>query len=458
MGLSFHRFSSDAIPLDDTWEVIVVGGGPAGCAAAIAAAREGARTLLIEGTGALGGSGTSALVPSWCPFSDKEKIIYRGLAEEIFAASKEGIPHIAPSALDWVPIDAEKLKRVYDRKVEEAGVTVLFHTVLSAVEKCDERSVATLLISNKAGLTALRAGIYIDCTGDGDLAARAGAEFQKGDASGDLQPATHCFVLTNVDEYAYRNGPVLHPNNPHSPIHAIIASGRYPEIPDTHLCDTLVGPRTVGFNAGHLWEIDNTDPWAVSRALTRGRRMAEAFRRALAEFVPKAFGNAMLVSTGSVVGIRETRRIIGDYTLTLADYLDRRSFEDEICRNAYFIDLHFTKEEAQRRSRVDVEKRFTQYGPGESHGIPYRCLIPRDLDNVLLAGRSISCERIVHGSIRVMPVCLAMGEAAGIAAALSLSSGNVHEVDTGELRARLRARGAYLPASTFPREAITLPQ
>ena len=175
--------------------------------------------------------------------------------------------------------------------------------------------------------------------------------------------------------------------------------------------------------------------------------MALAYRNALAEFAPDAFAKAFLVSTGSVVGIRETRRIVGDYLLTLQDYTYRRSFPDEICRNAYFIDVHFTIEEAKAADRIDIEKRIAHYDKGEAHGIPYRCLTPRGLRNVLVAGRSISCERIVHGSIRVMPVCLAMGEAAGMAAAKAVMRHHcdVHAVDTGFLRARLQEMGGYLP-------------
>ena len=439
-------FSRDRIPLQDDFDVIVIGGGPSGCTAAAAAAREGARTLLIESTGSLGGSGTSALVPAWCPFSDKEKIIYRGLAEQVFEASKKGLPHIGKEDLDWVPIDAEKLKRVYDDLLAEHGVEMLFHTMLAAVETRDGR-VAEIIVANKRGLTALKAKVYVDCSGDADLAAWAGAEFQKGDERGELQPGTHCFILANVDEYAFKNGPKFHANNPSSPIHAILASGKYPEIPDSHICCTIIGPGTVGFNAGHIWEVDNTDPASVSRALRQGRRMALAYRNALAEFAPAAFANAFLVSTGSVVGIRETRRIVGDYLLTLQDYMDRRSFPDEICRNAYFIDVHFTIAEAKAADRIDIEKRIAHYDKGEAHGIPYRCLTPRGLRNVLVAGRSISCERIVHGSIRVMPVCLAMGEAAGMAAAHAVMRHHcdVHAVDTGYLRARLQEMGGYLP-------------
>jgi hypothetical protein len=438
------------IPLDDSWDVIVAGGGPAGCTAAIAAAREGARTLLIESTGSLGGSGTSALVPAWCPFSDKEKIIYRGLAEKVFNAAKEGIAHVKPAALDWVPINAEILKRVYDTLVTESGATVRFQTQICSVEKSeDDQGIATLLVANKAGLTALRAKVYVDCTGDADLCAWAGAAFHQGDENGETQATTHCFTLANVDSYAYAHSPDLGWWDAKSPIHPIVASGRYPEIPDKHLCANLVGPGTVGFNAGHIWNVDNTDPDSISRALVHGRRMAEAYRRGLAEFAPRTFGNAFVVATGAVLGVRETRRVVGDYELTLDDYIERRSFPDEICRNSYFIDLHQTRKEHEKHlSEVEAATRFKHYEKGESHGIPYRCLAPKGLRNVLMAGRSISCERIVQGSVRVMPVCLAMGEAAGLAAALAARAPghDVHAVSTATLRERLREHGAHLPA------------
>ena len=290
------------------------------------------------------------------------------------------------------------------------------------------------------------------------ICARGGGEFHKGDETNDLMPATHCFVLANVDDYAYRtiysNEGSLYGGNPKSAIHKIIASGRYPLIPDTHLCCNVVGPGAVGFNAGHIWNVDNTDPRSVSEALTLGRKMAAQFRDGLAEFCPEAFGNAFLVMTGSVVGIRETRRIVGDYMLTMKDYLERRSFADEICRNSYFIDVHHALAEVKDivAGRRDPSKTAIQYGPGESHGIPYRCLTPKGLRNVLAAGRSVSCERIVQGSIRVMPVCLAMGEAAGMAAAHAArdSEGDVHAVDIARLRSRLREEGAYLPDVETP--------
>ena len=437
------------MPLNASYDVIVVGGGPAGCAAAAAAAREGARTLLLEASGCLGGSGTSALVPAWCPFSDHEKIIYGGLATKVFTAAKQGMAHVKPEDLDWVPIDAERLKRVYDDLVVQAGATVLFHTTLAHVETDGNGRVKTILTASKAGLQAWQARVFIDCTGDADLTAWAGGEFHKGNAEGKrLMPATHCFVMSNVDDAGFRLGPNLHAGNKESPIYRILASGKYPLIPDSHCCTNFVGPGTIGFNAGHVFEVDNTDPSSTSAALIQGRKMAAQYRDALAEFFPSAFGNAHLVATGAQIGIRETRRIVGDYELTFDDYMKRRSFSDEIGRNNYFIDIHWAKEDAAREAAETWkwEEKTFRYGKGESHGLPYRCLTPKALRNVLVAGRSISCEQIVQGSIRVMPVCLVMGEAAGMAAAhAARATGDVHAVDTALLRARLRAEGAYLP-------------
>jgi hypothetical protein len=372
------------------------------------------------------------------------------LAERVFQDSKAGMAHVRGGDLDWVPIDPEHLKRVYDDLVLGYGAQVLFQTNLAAVEARDGQ-VEALILNNKSGLSAYRAAVYIDTTGDADLAAWAGAEYEIADGGlpETLMPATHCFTLSNVDDYAYAHTVRLHGSNPDSPIYQILASGKYPLIPDGHMCNNTVGPATVGFNAGHLFAVDSTDPTSLSRALVQGRKLAAAYRDALAEFVPAAFGNAFLVSTGTLMGIRESRRILGDYILTLEDYLARRSFSDEICRNSYFIDVHNKTKEAAGSAQAlqDFEKRSTHYGPGDSHGIPYRCLTPRGLRNVLVAGRSISCEQSVQGSVRVMPVCLAMGEAAGIAAAQSADSPrpDVHAVDTGALRKRLREVGAYLP-------------
>lgn len=439
-----YALSERNLPLDDTWDVIVTGGGPAGCTAAAAAAREGAKTLLIESTGALGGMGTSGLVPAWCPFTDKERIIYAGMAEQVLKQCIAGMPHVPEDRFDWTPIDPELLKRIYDDLVTRHGATVLFGSMLAGVELGNTGEVDAIVIASKKGLTAFKAKVYVDTTGDADLAAWAGAEFEKGDETGDLQPATHCFTLTNVDMYAYEHFKGVRYSRHGEGIDDIIASGKYPEIPDRHACNNVVGPGAVGFNAGHIWEVDNTDPFSVSRGLMQGRKIAKAFRDACAEFLPEAFSNAHLTQTGALLGIRETRRILGDYYLTIEDFTGLRSFPDEICRNCYCVDIHPTQDIAG----TDKEGESTvRLGKGDSHGIPYRCLTPRGLTNVLVAGRSISTDRAVQGSTRVMPVCLSMGEAAGLAAAMAAQAeqADVHTIDTADLRQRLKQYGAYLP-------------
>ncbi|MDR0353595.1 MAG: FAD-dependent oxidoreductase [Opitutaceae bacterium] len=446
-----HTPSPRQIPLDDAWDVVVVGGGPAGCAAAAAAARDGARTLLIEATGALGGMGTGGLVPSWTPFTDKQRFIYGGIARHVFETCRAGMPHIAPDACDWVPIDPELLKRIYDDLVLDAGARVLFNTHLSAVERDPATDrVNAIIVTNKSGLSALAARVFVDCTGDADLCAWAGAPFQKGDADGGrLMPATHCFIFSNVDTGALAAGPLLHFSNPDSPIYLIARDNKnYPLLDDTHICHSVLGPRTVGFNAGHIWEVDNTRPETVSDALIRGRKMAAQFLAALKEHCPDAFGEAFLAATAPLMGIRETRRIDGDYTLTLDDYIARRGFADEIARNCYYIDIHWAKDAVplDHDTQNAWEQSCMHYGAGESHGIPCRCLMPRQLANVLVAGRAISCDQAVQSSIRVMPACLSTGEAAGTAAAMAAQrDGDIRKVDTSALRLRLAGAGAWLP-------------
>ena len=446
--MSTYTIAERTVKLDDSWDVIVVGGGPAGCTAATAAARDGARTLLVEATGCLGGMGTSGLLNQWMSFTNWHELIIRGLAEQVFFACKAHILH-APE-LDLQPIDTELLKSVYDKLVTDAGAHILFHTMLAGVDMESDGVVSTLLLANKSGLQAYRAKVYIDCTGDGDLAAWAGADFVKGDdINGELMPATLCFTLSNVDMYAYQYGPRLHPDI----AEAIATSGRYyPDIPDRFVVPVVVGPGMIGFNAGHQWDIDSDNPRSVSLGMQQGRRTARAYRDALAEFHPRAFANAHLSATAGQLGIRESRRILGDYLLTVDDYYARRGFTDEICRNAYCIDIHTSKakhrEELAGATRNDTSE-YESFNPGESHGIPYRCLTPRGLRNVLVAGRNISCDRLVHGAVRIMPVCLGLGEAAGAAAALAvMGDGDVHAVDTHALCTRLLQEGAYLPGVT----------
>ena len=437
-----------SMPLNDQYDVIVLGGGPSGCTAAAAAAREGAKTLLIEASGCLGGMGTLGLVPAWTPFSDKVKLIYGGYAKRVFQETKAGMKHIKPDALDWVPLDPEGLKRVYDRLVTGAGAEVLFDTTAAGLAMADEHTIDYVYVTNKAGFQAYRAPVYIDCTGDGDVAVWAGAEYRKGDNNGQMMPASLCFILSNVDEYGLQYNEQMHGSNLNSAIHPLLQSGEFPLIPDAHICPCHIGPSTVGFNAGHIFNMDSTDPLRVSQGLMLGRRMAEEFRRGLAKFHPEAFANAYLAATAPALGVRESRRITGDYELTIDDYLHRRRHADDICVNSYYIDIHNSEDgiEDSKKGLIDTDEVAHHYGPGEVHGVPYRCLTPKGIRNLLVAGKIISADQQVQASVRVMPCCLCTGEAAGIAAVLAQreAAGDMHLVDTGRLREKLLEYGAIL--------------
>lgn len=427
------------MPENTDYDVIVVGGGPSGCTAAISAARQGAKTLLIEGTDALGGMATMGGVPAWCPFSDGEKIIYRGLAEKIFNLTKAGEKHIDPDRLDWVPVVPEKLKRILDQLLTESGAQILFGTLLSYVN-AEDGVIDNIIVTNKNGLSAYKAKVYIDCTGDGDLAAWSGAEFMKGDEeTGEMQMGTLCFTVANVDMYGYIYGDNLHGDNHDSPIYKAVHSDKYPLIRDSHLCQNILGPGVIGFNAGHLRNLDGTSAQSLTDGVIEGRKMANEIVEALREYVPQTFGNAYLTSTSSLVGVREGRRIVGDYILRAEDYAAKSVFDDEIGRCSYYIDVHRNKDSKK------VYKKYPRLGKGESYGIPYRVLTPKHMKNLLLAGRNVSCDRYILGSVRVMPPAMVTGEAAGTAAGLLLASGDldVHKLDTGLLRSKLREAGAY---------------
>lgn len=433
----------------EMYQVIIVGGGPAGCAAAIAAAREGKKTLLIEATSALGGMSTMGLVPFWCPYSDGKQFVYQGIAEKIFKKSTECVANNPKEKVNWVSIYPEALKRIFDEEVTGAGARILFQTqVCSVLEK--NGKILGLIAANKAGLTLYQADVYIDTTGDGDVAARAGAEFEKGRKDGRLQSATHCFNIANVDTYGYehvlgrrmKNGDAARIQGEKEMVCDLLKNDEALDlITDVHFCNAMFAPGAVGFNAGHLEGVDGTDPAEVSEALIRGRRVAHQFEEGLRKHAPEAFGNAWLSLTGPLLGIRESRRIVCDYNMTVEDYLERKSFEDEIGRSRYYIDVHFTSDEIKNGTAIAYEK----YGYGESHGIPYRSLIPKGIENLLVAGRCIGSDSIMNGAVRVMPTCMVTGEAAGTAAAMAADcDGKTRSVDVAQLQNKLEAYGAYL--------------
>lgn len=403
------------------YDVIVIGGGPAGCAAAIAAARNGVSVLVIEASTALGGMATIGMVSKWAPFTDKQKVIYKSIPLEIMKKYKAAA-NIPEDKWDWVNIIPEKLKIVYDDMLIESGAEVLFESrVCQTVVK--DGNIDLVIVANKSGLTPYRAHTYIDCTGDADVAFMSGVPCEKGDELGNIQPSSLCFAICNVDmekvPFTLSSGPV------DGFWGKLKAAGKF-NLTCKHFIPAIIG-NTILANAGHLFDVDSTNPQEVTKALIKGRKIAEEYLELLKEGIPEAFKDAFIVCTSNVLGVRESRRIEGEYRLTMEDYALRRSFPDEIARNCYWLDCHAGP---GKKMAVQIPPEKRHYLPGESHGIPFRCLIPKKLDNLFVAGRSISMERMVLSSVRVMPNCLAMGEAAGIGAAISVKeSCGVHAVD-----------------------------
>jgi len=433
----------ERIPVSHEVDVVVVGGGAAGIAAAISASANGARTLLVEQRGFLGGMGTVALVPAFCPFTDKVKPIIRGIGMELMERMKRecnaDYRQQYERTLDWVPIDPEVLKRVYDDAVEEKGVTLLYHTfVYDVLLSENKRIVEGIIVVNKSGRSLIRAKYIIDATGDGDIAAKAGVPFQKGGDQGELQPGSMCYLLANVDRKQFHNflEETGDTGQLHKTVERAIAEGALPEGRKSISGLAWVNDYLVGVNFGHVFGIDGTKAEDLTRGAIEGRRLAERQLQFFRSYVP-GFEKAHMVASGEQVGIRETRRIQGDYALMAEDFMQARSFPDDIARNAYYIDIHLANSKGSMT--------FTHLPPGQSHGVPYRVLLPINIDNLWVPGRAASSDRAVQGSLRVMPNCFAMGQASGLAAALALGiTGTSRDVEVRKLQQLLVEQGAWL--------------
>lgn len=433
------RLPEMALPVVAEADVVVVGGGPAGIGAALAAARNGASVVLIEQRGYLGGMATVSQVPAFCPYTDLKKPVIRGIGLEILlemkARMEESFREEWKNELDWVPIDAEVLKQLLDEKLEQAGVRLLYHSFVSHVLHRDG-VVQGLAVSNKNGLQAVKGAIYVDATGDADLVHLAGGPTVKGGEEGELQPGTMCFVLNNLDRQRFMaHAGELGTDLKHA-IRRAVDAGELHVVRDWAGISWL-NDHTAGFNFGHVFGIDGSRAEDLTRGAITGRALVRHITEWLKAAVP-GFEHAILTVTGEQVGIRESRRIVGDYVITADDFLNCTSFADDIARNAYFIDIHMAKP-------TDGMK-MVHLPPGESHGIPYRALLPLGLSNVLVAGRAISTDRATQGSTRVMPNCFAMGEAAGTASALLCRAGEtrVRSVDIRHLQQTLVEHGAWL--------------
>ena len=436
------------IPVRDEVDVFVAGGGPAGVAAAVAAARGGRSVFLAEAHSCLGGMGTAGLVPAFMRFGDGENFCAAGVGKEILerltaaGGAETGRSDPDSGAIRSVGIDAEALKRVYDGLLGDAGVDFTFHTVLIDVEKDAGDHVSTAILAAKSGVFAIRAKTFVDGTGDGDLAAWAGAPFEKGDENGDVMPGTLCSLWADVDWDAIRAGDLGAGN---ARLEQAFKDGVF-TYQDMHLPGMWrVGENVGGGNIGHTFGVDNTDERSITEALVWGRKLVLEYERYYKEYL-KGFADMKLMATGSLLGIRETRRIIGDYVLDLEDFKSRATFDDEIGRYSYPVDIHPTRPDAESYDKFMDEWTNLRYGKGESYGIPYRTLTPKGLTNVLVAGRCISTDRSMQGSIRVMPGCYITGQAAGMAASIAVEKDtDTRGFEVSELQGRLKEMGAFLP-------------
>lgn len=452
------------IPEKTDCDVVVVGGGPAGFCAAVAAARNGARTVLVEQYGCCGGMATSGLVGPFMTSYDKsgKQMIIRGLFEEVVnrlvaiggAIHPEKIPagsaftsYIIVGHNHVTPFDPEALKRVIDEMLTEAGVKILYHTSFVEPLMTDNR-MEGVIVTSKSGLEAIRSKVVIDCSGDADVAYRAGVPCELGDeASGRIQPATMFFRIGNVDSAKVEADIIANKDNfyrkngvNYRSFHWRVAEARANG--DWTLERVSIGMfRGVkedewSINTSRIMGIDGVDDESLTRGEIEGRKQVEEIYRFLKKYVPGC-ENAKLLSSASTLGIRETRHIKGERVMTTDDVLQGVVPEDAILLASNSIDVH-GRYGPMSNEYVTVEE-------GEWYGVSYGCLVPEKVDQLLVAGRSISATSEAAGSFRVMPPCMEIGHAAGTAAAMAVKEGiDVRNIDRKALQERLKEEGSFL--------------
>jgi glycine/D-amino acid oxidase-like deaminating enzyme len=435
---------SRATPILGEYDVVVLGGGPAGIAASVAAARAGRSTLLVERYGFLGGMGTAAGVTNFCGLHanvhGEIRQVVHGVADDLLAR----IDHLgglnAPHALFGKTVaqayDTAAYKIAADDLMLSAGVHVLFHALAAGVVMESTQRVKALLIETKSGRRAVLARAFIDCSGDGDLAAWAGAAYEKGDGQGNMLYPSTMFRLNGIDpQRAGKAWEVI----PKLMIEAE-AAGRYKFPRKT----PIVRPQKSGIE----WRVnltqlanaqgnamDGTDAQELSEAEMLGRRQIASVAGFLRE-VP-GFEQSYIVDIAPQVGIRETRRVRGHYMLTEPDVLECASFDDTVGVNGWPLELHL---------KGDVEFRWPKIP--ESRGfnhLPYRMTVPLGLDNIWVAGRCASMTHEAQSAARVTGACFVMGQAAGTAAHLALKADcDAADVEIAALQSRLESEDAYL--------------
>ena len=426
------------IPIRHDVDVLVVGGGPAGCAVAWAAAQSGRKVLLLEGHSCLGGLGTAGMVPAFMSISDGYHLLCAGFASRLLAKLYSGaVNTVTGEAKAGLSIRAEDLKRIYDELLEEAGVEFYFHSQLIDVTM-DGRRIDTAVFTAKSGLCAVRAKQFVDCTGDGDLSVMAGVPFDMGDEDGNVMAGSLCSLWAGIDWNR-----VQKPDD--REIEHAIDDGVF-KIPDHALpgmwkISDLVG----GGNIGHVFGLDATDEHSLTKGLIRGRQYVREYEKYFKEYLT-GYENMELIATGSLLGIRESRRIRCIETLRYQDFQNLSVFENEIGRYNYSVDVHPSNPSLEEHLKTHGNFEARHLSKGQSYGIPYGSLVPVNTDNLLVAGRCIGTDKLMEGSMRVMPGCYISGQAAGAAAALcAVESIKPAELNTTSLQKSLLSLGAYLP-------------
>lgn len=412
------------------YELVVVGGGFAGVAAAIAAARAGVDVLLVDKGNCLGGAAVNCLVSPFMPYSTvidgKHVVLSAGIFSEIIRRMDER--HAMVGERYFLE---EELKFVLNDMVLEAGVKLLFHAYIFKAEKRDGR-ITSISVATKSGETRIEADYFVDATGDAQLAYLADCPTTLGREPDHLcQPMTLCFRVGNVDrDRFYASQPRW------SKIHAqMLEAGQLINPRENILVFHTPIPNVLHFNTTRVVKKDPTCPEDVTEAEVLARQQVQEVYELLKEHAD-GLENSYLMMTAAEIGVRESRMIVGDYVLTETDCKDCTRFEDAIAASNYEIDIH-------NPEGTGTSHYF--FKPGEYYTIPYRCLIPKEATNLLVAGRCISSDHGAQASYRIMPNVCTLGEAAGSAMGLAVKEGKqVREIDVRALQAELKKNGAFI--------------